>query len=128
MKAWADEQLEAYNSMAKTEAELYVDYRVSYRAAEIAEAEYDALVELQADIEDAEDVIADLVADVEDWTEEIAELEQDKIDAADFTTYEDAVAYWTKIVELDEAKVAARKVDADAKKAAFEAASATPAE
>ena len=57
-----------------------------------------------------------------------AELEEQKEEVADFTELEDAIEYWTKIVELDEQYVELCQADADAKKAALEAATATPAE
>ena len=126
--AWADEQFEAYNEALIEAAEAEVEYLKLNRIFNNAYDEWYALGQVVADSQAAADQIAALEDYIEDCTEEIAELEQEKIDAADFTTYEDAVAYWTKIVELDEAYVAACKVDADAKKAAFEAASATPAE
>ena len=131
-KAWADEKLEAYNSLAKPYQELYIEWMILDRAYTIADAEYDELNGILGNLTNAssyESRIADLEDDIEGWTEDIADVEQDKIAAADFTTLEEAVEQCKLDVAMAEEYVKICQIAYDAAKAAYEAeANATPAE
>lgn len=128
LKTFVDEILAARAEITPELANAQIAMWQATRIYNIKVEEISALAETLSNASSYEEKLQTQKDMIEYAEEQIAELEEQKEEVADFTELEDAIEYWTKIVELDEQYVELCQADADAKKAALEAATATPAE
>ena len=129
LKEAAADYIEEYNALQKEYAEAYVAWAIADNDVRLAIAERSALNTI---LNDANSVKSDITSQknlIKNLESSIKTQESNKVAAQNNIDSKEAlVEEWTKKVELDEMWVELCQADADAKKAALEAATATPAE
>ncbi len=125
--AWVDENLDVYNELAFELADLEIDYYKKNRLANLAYAEYSALLDILEDAEEAVNEIPEMKEDIEELKAEIAEIEKEIAEATTFTEEKQLIEKWQLEVAMAEELVKIREAEVAAAKAAYEA-EANPAE
>ena len=125
--AWVDENLDVYNELASELADLDIDYYKKNRLANLAYAEYSALLGILEDAEEAVNEIPEKKEDIEELKADIAEIEKEIAEATTFTEEKQLIEKWQLEVAMAEELVKIREAEVAAVKAAYEA-EANPAE
>ena len=129
LKEAAADYIEEYNALQKEYAEAYVAWAIANNDVSLAIAERSALNTILNDANSVERDITSQKNLIKNLESSIKTQESNKVAAQNNIDSKEAlVEEWTKKVELDEMWVELCQADADAKKAALEAATATPAE
>lgn len=129
LKEAAADYIEEYNALQKEYAEAYVAWAIANNDVNLATAERSALNAILNDANSVKSNITSQKNTIKNLESSIKNQEAYKVAAQNnIDSMEALVEEWTKKVELDEMWVELCQADADAKKAALEAATATPAE
>ena len=126
--AWVDEQIAEYNKLQLEYLDLMVAYEQENRKVTLLRNEYNALNSVLSDAEDALEQIPGIEEEIEGYEKQIAQYEKNIEEATAFTEEKQIIEKWQLEVAMAEELVKVRQVELDAAKAAYEAATATPAE